>query len=107
MELINEELLSDVLPDLSETDLIADVAPSDGTVFASMRADGAQLSYEGTVALIRISPLLESSHSKVRAVVYELEVEGSSSGHRTSSQTQIYKMAAHSPGLVQSPRHAH
>jgi type II secretory pathway pseudopilin PulG len=107
MELINEELIADVLPDLSEDDLTSVAKPTSDNVFSSIRADGSRLEYEGTVALIRISPLLESSHSRVRAVVYELEVTGESSNHTVVTQTQIYKMAAASPGLVQAPRHAH
>jgi hypothetical protein len=107
MELINEELLADVLPELDEADLTAEAEATTDNVFSSIRADGAELEYEGTIALIRVSPLLESSHSRVRAVVYELEVTGRASSHQAITQTQIYKMAAASPGLVQAPRHAH
>ncbi len=107
MELINDEKMGALLPDLSADDLTADASPTTDTVFSSVRADGAELEYEGRVALLRTSPVLESSNARVRAVVYELEVTGHAAGHQAVVETQIYKMASSSPGLLQGRRHAH
>jgi hypothetical protein len=106
MELINDEQMGDLLPDIASDTLVSTTEASSDTIF-SVRPDGSQMEYEGKLSLLRMSPVLESSHARVRAVVYELEVHGHADNHESIVQTQIYKMASASPGLLRARRHAH
>jgi hypothetical protein len=104
MAILNDQRLADALPDPAGQDLTARV-DLDGA-FAAERSDGLLRAHEAEVSLLRVVPVLESSHSRVRAVVYDLEVTGRASGHAAEVESQIYKMASTAPGVVREQRHA-
>lgn len=107
MEAINDYGFSASLPDPDVSNLSADYEPGGDSLFSGRRADGVDSEYQARVRLVRTSPVLESSLSRVQAVVYDLEVDSTAAGSSASTQAQVYKVASNKPGIILRPRHAH
>lgn len=63
--------------------------------------------YSATIELVRIAPMLESSHMAVRAVVYQVDVTGHAADRASAGvQAEVYKVASARPGMIQPRMHA-
>lgn len=65
-----------------------------------------KLEYQAEVQLIRVAPMLESSHNSVRAVIYEVTVESTVDGRMGASvEAEVFKVASSKIGIVQPRMH--
>ncbi|MGF1511891.1 MAG: hypothetical protein ACFB9M_20545 [Myxococcota bacterium] len=102
MEMMNDQRLLEALPDYASNSLSAEMTPPDDSMFTHGSA-----SYEAQVRLIRLAPLLESSQSKLQAVVYELVVDAQDGlDGQAGVRAEIYKFASKNNGLIQESKHA-
>lgn len=108
MEVINDQEVMSLLPTTASADLRVQYTPrSDSAFFGSSRNRSAQ-DYEATVELVRVVPMTESSHSVVRAVVYEARVDAEVAEGKgaASLQAEVYKVSSTKTGLIQPRVHA-
>jgi hypothetical protein len=105
MELLNDQQVMNSLPGLDSATLRVDVQPGPGSAFVE-QARGK--TYTGRVELVRVAPMLESSEGLVRAVVYQVSVEGEagSGGASARVEAEVFRVASVRPGLVQPRVHA-
>ncbi len=109
MELLNDQRTTDILPTPATPDLASTYSPASDSLFSSASSrDVAQREYTGSIELVRIVPMLESSHGKVRAAVYNVEIDSTvSSGEGYGGvQAEAFKISTYSNGVVQPRKHA-
>jgi len=105
MEIITDEDLPDRLPGLADPNLSAPYSPTTNSQFSEARAYS---EVEATARLLRIVPLMESSHTYSRAVVHEVSVNGEVAGGAATHDVSatIYQTITFRPGIVLPRRHA-
>jgi hypothetical protein len=107
MEVLNDQRLSSMLPDPSTPSLSRDYVPSVGSVYNAASAHRRARTYTARLDLIRMTPMLESSHSVVQAVMYQVQVDAVSGDEFTSGvQAEVYKVASARGGVIQPRSHA-
>ena len=104
MEVLNDQDVMNRLPTLDTPDLAIQVSPHEDSAFGGADAEGR---FEGRVELVRLAPMLESSHGTVRAVVYEVSVEGEVAGGQSARvEAEVFRVASTRAGVVQPRLHA-
>lgn len=107
MEVMNDQRLSEMLPDLATPSLRRAYTPSGQSVFSGGSAHRTNRAYTANIQLVRIAPMTESSHNVVRAVLYEVEVESiSDNGASAGVEAEVYKVATARAGVLQPRNHA-
>ena len=109
MEFLNDHRALDVLPTPATPQLRASYNPQTGSFFSKESDENAgQRSYNAEIQLLRIVPMLESSHGIVRAVVYDVHIEAEVDSGLTSGRVraETFKVSSAKPGLVLPRRHA-
>lgn len=107
MEVLNDHTTMETLPTPSSTNLKASYTVPSDSDFSGQSAARGSGQYTAEFQLVRMAPLLESSHNVVRAVVYEVNVESQmESGAAARVQAEVYRVVASKPGVVQPRTHA-
>ncbi len=107
MELLNDQDVLNALPTLSTTDLRSTHAPTSNSIFGQVHQVHGDRAFDAEVELVRTVPMLESSHSVVRALVYNVRVRARTGDGGTSRiEAQVFRVAANKPGTVQPRLHA-
>ncbi len=107
MELLNDQDVLANLPTMETTQLKATHQPSTSSVFGNAHAVKGDRDFDADVELIRQVPLLESSHSVVRALVYDVRIEARTGDGGTSRiEAEVFRISASKPGTVQPRMHA-
>ncbi len=102
MELVNDYAVMGTMPDLTTPNLRLVRTPSANSQFVGEGRD-----YQARIDLVRIAPMMESSHQIVRAVIYEVNVEGQAGdGANARVQAEVFRVAAVRSGIVQPDLHA-
>lgn len=106
MEILNDQGLAAVLPQPDTPNLEATYAPPAQSIFDNPSVYRGQRSYDARVRLVRIAPMLESSHSVVRAVMYEVQVDAQSADGTTAGvEAEVYRVTASQSGIIQPRLH--
>lgn len=107
MEVLNDHNTMESLPTLSSPNLKATYTVDADSNFAGSSPFRGTGQYTADFQLVRVAPLLESSHNVVRAVVYEVNVESQmDSGSSARVQAEVYRVVASKAGVVQPRMHA-
>ncbi len=107
MEVLNDQRLSTMLPDPSTPTLSRDYQPSSASIYNAASPHRRARSYTARLELIRMTPMLESSHSVVQAVMYQVQVDAISGDEFTAGvQAEVYKIASARSGVIQPRSHA-
>lgn len=107
MEILNDQGVMVRLPSTDTPGLAMKYAPSSFSRFGARDNGKGVRDYTADIRLVRVTPLLESSHSVVRAVVYDVRVEATqASGAGAGVHAEVYKIATGSPGYVAPRQHA-
>lgn len=107
MEVLNDQRLSQTLPDFETPNLRATYTPPSSSIFNAASDHRAVRAYTANIELIRIAPMSESSHNVVRAVLYQVQVESKAADGVTAGvEAEVYKVATARPGVIQPRSHA-
>lgn len=107
MEVLNDQGLAEVLPTMETPGLHADYAPSSASVFANPSLVRSHGEYDADIDLVRVAPMLESSHTTVRAVMYQVRVRAEAAdGTSAGVEAEVYKVTSSSSGIIQPRAHA-
>ncbi len=107
MELLNDQDVLANLPTLNTPQLKTTHQPAGNSVFGQSHLVKGDRSFDAEIELVRHVPMLESSHSVVRALVYDVRVRSTTGDGGTSRiQAEVYRIAASKPGTVQPRLHA-
>jgi hypothetical protein len=89
-EMLNDRRILQSLPDEAGGESEISVPGPQKSMF---RETGGAEGYDARITLVRTAPMLESSQRRVRAVLYEVRVEGESrSGHVADVEALIYRV---------------
>ena len=107
MELLNDQDVLANLPTLQTTDLKMAHQPASNSVFGKAHTMKGDRAFDADVQLVRVVPMLESSHSIVRALVYDVRVRARTADGGTSRiQAEVFRITAAKPGTIQPRKHA-
>lgn len=107
MEVLNDQRLSSMLPDPSTPLLHQSYTPSAASLYNSPSVHHGARSYTAGIDLVRVAPMMESSHSVVRAVLYQVQVRGQAGdGTQAGLEAEIYKVGSARSGVIQPRTHA-
>lgn len=107
MEVLNDQRLSDHLPDFTTPDLTRAYTPTGGSVFNAGSNHRSAREYSAEIQLLRVAPIAESSHNVVRAVLYQVQVESEGADGITAGvEAEVYKVATARAGVIQPRTHA-
>ena len=107
MELLNDQDVMSNLPTPRTPNMKMSRTPTGLSVFGQSHQVKGDRSYSADIEMVRQVPLLESSHSTVRAMVYDVRVEASASGGNSARvQAEVFRITASKPGTVQPRMHA-
>ena len=107
MELMNDQRLSAILPTPDTPQLSASYTPATSSLFDNASVYRSARDYQAEVRLVRVAPMLESSHNVVRAVMYEVRVDAEGAeGAGAGVEAQIYKVTSSQSGIIQPRTHA-
>ncbi len=104
MEVLNDLNTNGILPDLTDPDLMETYTVSPQSVF---NAPAQNRSYTAQVNLMRMGPMNDSSLSRSRAMVYEIQVTARyGNGASTADvRAEVYRPVTVEPGIVLPRRH--
>jgi type II secretory pathway component PulJ len=106
MEVLNAQSLAAALPDPTTPNLSVTFQPPAQSIFDNPSVYRGQRSYTANVRLVRMAPMLESSHSVVRAVMYEIQVDAQAAdGTSAGVEAEVYRVAASQSGIIQPRVH--
>jgi hypothetical protein len=108
MEALNDRATMSVLPTFTTPNLTSSYTVSSGSRFSGpASASRAAGTYNASFALVRMAPLLESSHTVVRAVIYQVDVEAKlDNGAASAVEAEVYRVVSAKSGAVQPRIHA-
>ena len=107
MEIINDQTVMGLLPTTDTPGLAIQYTPSSYSRFGADDYGKGSRDYTADIRLVRVTPLLESSQSVVRAVVYDVRINATqTSGAGAGVHAEVYKIATGSPGYVAPRTHA-
>ncbi|MEM7674666.1 MAG: hypothetical protein AAF449_01545 [Myxococcota bacterium] len=107
MEILNDQDVMASLPTLDTPKLNISFKPTTGSVFGQTHQTKGLRDFDADIELVRQVPMLESSHSVVRALVYDVRVRARAADGGTSRvEALVYRVAASRPGMIQPRLHA-
>ena len=107
MELLNDRDVVSNMPTMSTANLKATHTPASSSVFGKLHQVQGERAFDADIELVRQVPMLESSHTVVRAFVYDVRVRARTGDGGTSRiQAQVYRVASARPGIIQPRMHA-
>lgn len=107
MEIINDQSVMGLLPTPTTPGMAIQYTPTSYSLFGAADRGKGVRNYTADIQLVRVTPLLESSQSVVRAVVYDVRVNAiQTSGAGAGVHAEVYKIATGSPGYVAPRQHA-
>lgn len=107
MEVLNDQRLPTMLPDLSSPQLRTQYTPSGQSIYNQPSVHRGARNYSATIDLVRVAPMMESSHNRVRAVMYQVLVDAEAGdGSRAGVEAEVYKIASARAGVIQPRSHA-
>lgn len=103
MEVINDQDLPNLYPNIGDANLIRTYTPPAASVFTAASGDR----YDATVSLLRIAPMGESSQGLTRAVVYEVAVTSNYRNGESSAEVraEIYRPVSWAAGAILPSNH--
>ena len=106
MEIMNDQGLSARLPEPETAGMKTAYQPSADSLFDRESLYRSQRSYQAEIRLLRVAPMVESSHNTVRAVMYEVRVDAEGpEGSAAGVEAQIYKVVSSQSGIIQPRTH--
>ena len=107
MELLNDQDVLGSLPTLETTNLRTSHVPTSASVFGQSHEVKGSRDFAAEIELIRSVPMLESSHTVVRALVYDVRVRArAGSGGTSRIAAEVFRISASKPGTVLPRMHA-
>ena len=107
MEILNDQTTMASLPTPDTPGMSIQYKPSADSRFGGKDYGKGTRGYSADIRLVRITPILESSQSVVRAVVYDVRVDAlQTSGAGAGVHAEVFKIATGSPGYVAPRAHA-
>lgn len=107
MEMLNDRGILDVLPTPESPTLVSTYSPGSDSRFERGATAFGDIEYTATVRLVRMAPMLESSHTAVRAVMYEIDIESLANGATAAGvEAEVYRVASAKVGVVRPRMHA-
>lgn len=106
MEVLNAQGLSYMLPEADTPNLEVQYTPPAQSVFDNPTVYRGRRSYDATIRLVRMAPMLESSHSVVRAVLFEVAVDAEAGDGTTAGvEAEVYRVVSSQSGMIQPRVH--
>lgn len=106
MELMNDQDILGIMPTPDDPSSSTTYTPATDSHFADEESRYGELSYQAEIRLVRIAPMLESSHNTVRAVIYDVTVEATVDGRTgAGAEAEVFKAASSRVGVIQPRIH--
>ncbi|MEQ8275159.1 MAG: hypothetical protein RMA76_43770 [Deltaproteobacteria bacterium] len=106
MEFMNDLDVLTLMPSPTDTEMKSSYQAASDSHFGREDSPYGSLQYQADIQLVRIAPMLESSHNSVRAVIYEVTVESTIDGRVGAGvEAEVFKIASSKIGVIQPRMH--
>lgn len=106
MEFMNDLDVLALMPSPDDPDMKTTYKPATDSHFGREDSPYGDLEYTAEIQLVRIAPMLESSHNSVRAVIYEVTVESTIDDRIGAGvEAEVFKVASSKVGVIQPRIH--
>lgn len=107
MELLNDQDVLANLPTATTNNMRSTHQPATNSIFGRTHQVKGDRVFDAEVDFVREVPMLESSHTVVRALVYDVRVRARTGDNGSSRvQAEVFRITASKPGTIRPRLHA-